>query len=373
MKAESFLELLEQMGADFFTGVPDSLLSPLCDLIHAKYSPDRHVVAANEGAAAALAAGHYLACGRPAVVYLQNSGIGNAVNPVCSLLHDRVYGIPAIFVVGWRGEPGVKDEPQHVYQGACTLTMLDALEIPYEVISPDMDDEAVSRSGKRLRAYLDAGRQVAFVIRKGALTGQKRSYSNENEMTREEIVRTVLELGGPEDVFVCTTGKLSREMFELREYAGQDHSRDFLTVGSMGHSIMIALGIAAEKPEKRVWCLDGDGAALMHLGSLAVTAARAPKNLIHLVVSNGAHETVGGIPVGATHLDFSRIALALGYAHAHRAETLPELRQALEQAAEQEGPVFIEAAANLRSRSDLGRPTTTPKENRDALMEFLRD
>ena len=370
MKAERFLDALENLGAGFFTGVPDSLLSPFCDLVVRRY-PENHVVAANEGAAAGLAAGHYLASGAPAVVYMQNSGVGNAVNPVCSLLHEKVYGIPVIFVVGWRGEPGVKDEPQHVYQGQATLSMLDVLEIPYEIVSPDTDDAALGRAAARFRPLLGQGRQVAFVIRKGALTGEKNVYRNENTLSREEVLEAVVKKGGARDAFICTTGKLSREMFELREKYALGHGRDFLTVGSMGHSLMIALGVALGQPDRRVWCLDGDGAAIMHLGSLAVAGVRHPRNLLHLIVNNGAHETVGGIPTAGAALDFSQIALACGYAHAHRAASAAELLDVLDAAVRQEGPVLVEALCDLRARADLGRPTSTPAQNRDALMEFL--
>ncbi|MGI6004418.1 MAG: phosphonopyruvate decarboxylase [Christensenellales bacterium] len=374
MDAKRFIEGLNTLGADFFTGVPDSLLSPFCNAImhECGVCPDKHVVAANEGAAAALAAGYYLATGKPAVIYMQNSGIGNAVNPICSLLNDQVYAIPAIFVVGWRGEPGVKDEPQHVYQGEVTLRMLDCLGIAYAVVSKESTEEDFRRMLEGFAPILQSGRQVAFVVRKGALeTSVKMQYTSDAPMTREYIVKTVADHAGQRDVFVCTTGKLSREMFEIRENSGQGHEKDFLTVGSMGHSVMIAMGIAAQKPERKVYCLDGDGAVLMHMGSLAVAGMHKVANLVHLVVNNGAHETVGGLPTVAGGLKLSAVAQALGYCQVYRAQNEAELTHALESAAKDEGPVFIEAVSDLFSRDDLGRPTTTPRQNKAALMDYL--
>ncbi|MCL2627403.1 MAG: phosphonopyruvate decarboxylase [Oscillospiraceae bacterium] len=371
MNADKFLDIIEDLGGSMYIGVPDSLLSPFIDTVVSKSA--RHIVAANEGAAVGLAAGHYLATSKPAVVYMQNSGLGNAVNPICSLLHKKVYQIPAIFVIGWRGEPGVKDEPQHVFQGEITLKLLDMLEIPYIVVSKDCDD--LSETVEFFRMFLKNGQSVAFVIQKDALTAEvKVEYGSDAELSREETLETILEAGGTEnDIFVCTTGKLSREVFEIREKQGIGHGFDFLTVGSMGHSLMIALGIAQAKPEKRVFCLDGDGAVLMHMGSLAVTGANKPANLVHIMINNGAHETVGGLPTPSAHISFAQTAKTLGYTKTVRVtskEQLSEVMQALR--ADAAGPVFIEVMCNLKSRSDLGRPTIAPGENKLALMENLK-
>jgi len=376
MHAEKFILILNDLGSDFYTGVPDSLLAPFIDEVVRRYGiSDKHIVAANEGAAVGLAAGHYLATGHPAVVYMQNSGIGNAVNPICSLLHEKVYSIPVIFVIGWRGEPGVKDEPQHVFQGEVTLPLLDCLDIPYVVVSGETDDlNDVAGSFKR---HISNGRSVAFVIRKGSLTNEhKPDYSSDAFISREEALEAILDAGANNsdcgNVYVCTTGKLSREVFEIRERRGDGHSHDFLTVGSMGHSLMIAKGIAHAKPDMQIFCLDGDGAVLMHLGSMAVTGVHGTSNLTHIVFNNGAHETVGGLPTVCDRLNLSEVALSFGYKSAYRIETIDELTHALGEAANTDGPVFIEVICNLESRSDLGRPTTTPIENKTELMKYLR-
>lgn len=372
MKVETFTEIL---GAEFYTGVPDSQLRPLCDYLMNAFGTDprRHVIAANEGNAAALAAGYYLATGKIPVVYMQNSGEGNLINPAASLLHRKVYGIPVVFVVGWRGEPGVHDEPQHIYQGAVTLKLLEDLEIPAFVIGPETTDEQVRAAMEKFQAVLKEGGDAAFVIRKGGLSyEQKVIYQNKNPLRREEAIRQIAAAAG-EDPIVSTTGKASRELFEIRERAGQDHSRDFLTVGSMGHASSIALGIALHQPEKRVWCLDGDGAMLMHMGAMAVTGQSRPKNLVHIVLNNAAHESVGGMPTAAGGLDLPGLAKACGYPHAVTAATAKELDAALQEAKARHELCFLEVKCAIGARPDLGRPTTTPQENKRAFMDHLRE
>lgn len=371
MDVQKFLQIL---GGEFYTGVPDSLLRPLCDYLMNTYGTDprHHVVAANEGNCAALAAGYHLATGKVPVVYLQNSGQGNLVNPAASLLHEKVYAIPMLFIIGWRGEPGGHDEPQHIYQGEITLRLLEDLGIAAFVLDRDTGEEAVRRAMEDFRQELAAGRDAAFVIRKGALTyGGTADYRGLGTLRREEAIAHVLRFSG-EDPIVSTTGKASRELFELREGLGQDHRRDFLTVGSMGHSSSIALGIALQRPETRVWCLDGDGALLMHMGAMAVIGASRPRNLIHVVLNNAAHETVGGMPTAAGTMDLPAVARACGYPTAVSVETLEDLDRALAAAREGGRLCLIEVRCALGARPELGRPTTTALENKEAFMAHLR-
>jgi phosphonopyruvate decarboxylase len=333
-----------------------------------------HIVAANEGAAVGLAAGHYIATGKPALVYLQNSGIGNAANPVISLLNEKVYGIPCVFVVGWRGEPNVHDEPQHVFQGEITPAMLSLLGLPPFIISADTTIPDFSEMVSQAEESILQGKSVAFLVRKGALTGGERAvFQDRNTLLREDALRLILSYALSGDVFVCTTGKTSREVYELREAMHQSHDRDFLTVGSMGHASMIALGIAKAKPAATVWCLDGDGAALMHLGSLLVEARLSCKNLIHVVLNNGAHESVGGMPVNGGDVSFAPVARAAGFQSCFYAKDEKELTALLPILRETAGkqPCFVEIAVKQGSRPGLGRPKTTPKENLKQLMDFL--
>ncbi len=360
---------------DFFAGVPDSLLKPFCTWLMTRYGidPKHHVIAANEGGAVGLAAGYHLATGKVPVVYMQNSGEGNAVNPIASLLNDKVYAIPCVFVIGWRGEPGVHDEPQHVFQGEITLGLLDDLDIAYFVISKDTTAGEVEEKLAAWEPLLAMGKQVAFVVRKGALDFDgKVKYQNENAMTREEIISHVVAAAG-DGLIVSTTGKASRELFELREARGEGHGRDFLTVGSMGHSSMIAMGLAAQKENAKVFILDGDGAALMHMGSMALLGANAPRNVIHLLINNGAHETVGGMPTVASRIDPVAIAKGCGYPRACAVSTPEALDRALAEATCACELSFISVDCSIGARDDLGRPTTTARENKEAFMEYVRE
>ncbi len=362
------------LADDFYTGVPDSQLRPLCDWLTATYGtdPQHHIIAANEGNAAALAAGYHLATGKVPVVYMQNSGEGNIVNPVASLLNDKVYGIPCIFIVGWRGEPGVHDEPQHVYQGQVTLKLLEDMDIAAFVLTKETTEEQLQAQMNDFRTLLAKGKQVAFVVKKGALAFDgKVKYQNANTMRREEIIRHIAAVTG-DDPIVSTTGKASRELFEIREQNGQGHGRDFLTVGSMGHSSSIALGIALQKPDKKVWIIDGDGAALMHLGAMAVLGSIRPDNVVHIVVNNGAHETVGGMPTAAGKVNLCQIAAGCGYREALCVEDFEALDEALKRAKEAPGLRLIEVKSAIGARADLGRPTTTPQQNKAAFMEALK-
>ena len=357
---------------EFFTGVPDSQLKPLCNYLMATYGiSDKHVIAANEGNAVGLAAGYHLATGKVPVVYMQNSGLGNIINPVASLMNDKVYGIPCVFIVGWRGEPGVKDEPQHIYQGEVTLKLIEDMDIATFVISKDTTEEELSAKMSEFKTILAKGKQVAFVVRKGALEFDgKVKYTNDNKMVREEIIEHVATVSDT-DVVVSTTGKASRELFEIRERRGQTHGSDFLTVGSMGHSSSIALAIARQKPDRKIWIIDGDGALLMHMGSMALLGANAPKNIVHVVINNGAHETVGGMPTVAEKIDLCKIADGCGYPNFISVDSFDDLDEALRAAKGRDELSFIEVKCSIGARDDLGRPTTTAKENKENFMKYL--
>ena len=370
MNVETFVRILD---AEFYTGVPDSQLKALCNyLMHTcGIDPKHHIIAANEGNCTALAAGYHLATGKVPVVYMQNSGEGNIINPVASLLNDKVYAIPVIFVVGWRGEPGVHDEPQHIYQGEVTVKLLEDMDIRTFVIGKETTDDEVANATAEFWKILAAGKDVAFIIRKGALSyDQKVVYANRNTMKREEIIRHIVAASG-EDPIVSTTGKASRELFEIREANKQSHKYDFLTVGSMGHSSSIALGVALNKPEKRIWCIDGDGAVLMHMGAMAVIGANKPANLIHVVINNGAHETVGGMSTVAEQIDLVTIAKACGYPNAVSVDAFDKLDDALKIAKSKNELTLIEVKCSIGARDDLGRPTTTAMENKKAFVEYL--
>ncbi|MFH2115685.1 MAG: phosphonopyruvate decarboxylase, partial [Spirochaetota bacterium] len=329
MDPKDFVEQLAHLGIDFFTGVPDSLLKDLCAYITEHCPSDNHVIAANEGGAVALAAGYHLATGKAGVVYMQNSGTGNAVNPLLSLADPDVYAIPMLLVIGWRGEPGVHDEPQHKKQGRVQEALLGALGYRYEVMAED-PQEALAQLDSLVAEMSAKGTPVALLVRKGAFAGYKMSQAAARAypMTREDAIKIILASLSEDDRVVSTTGMASREIYELRDAAGQGHGKDFLTVGSMGHALMIALGIARFR-KGAVYCLDGDGAVIMHLGSLAIAASGKPANLRHIILNNGAHDSVGGQPTIGYSLGFDSIAKELGYAASFRAETPDALNSTL--------------------------------------------
>ena len=368
-----FYDILKQNDIDFYAGVPDSLLKNLCAYITDHAEEKNNIIAANEGGAMGIAAGYHLATGRIPVVYMQNSGEGNTINPLASLTDKEVYNIPVLLIIGWRGMPGVHDEPQHVKQGKVTLSLLDTMGIKYEVLSKEEDVVAgqVSHAVDYIR---ETNEVYALVIEKD--TFEKYQLANndahtELSLSREEAIQTVAASIGEKDVIVSTTGMISRELFEYRTQMNQGHERDFLTVGSMGHASQIALGIALEKTDRRVWCFDGDGACIMHMGGMAIVASKAPRNYVHVVFNNGAHDSVGGQPTVGLSISLPDVARAVGYKSAYSVSSMESLQEILQQIQDEEGPLFLQICVKKGNRKDLGRPTTTPVENKKALMEFL--
>ena len=372
MEVEKFLSIL---GGDFYTGVPDSLLKSLINYLMKKYGidPQHHVIAANEGNCVALAAGYYLATKKIPIIYIQNSGEGNVVNPICSLTSDKVYAIPMIYIIGWRGEPGVHDEPQHIFQGEITLKLLEDMDIKYMVISKETKEEEIKGKMKEFQEILNKGKSVSFVIRKGALKYDgKIVYKNSYTMKREEIIEHILKIS-KDDPVISTTGKASREVFEIREKTKEGHNKDFLTVGSMGHSSTIALGIAYQKPNTKIWCIDGDGAALMHMGAMGIIGVSSPKNYIHILINNGSHESVGGMPTVALELNFEQIAKACGYKYVVSVDNFDDLDKVLVEVKNKNELCFVEIKCSIGARDNLGRPTTTPIENKNGFMKYLSE
>ena len=372
IRTSFFYQELASYGINFYTGVPDSLLKNLCAYVtdHAK----NHIIAANEGGAMGIAAGHYLATGQIPVVYMQNSGEGNIINPLASLVDKEVYNIPVLLVIGWRGKPGVHDEPQHVKQGKVTTSLLETMGIPYTVLAKE-EDKASIQIKNAVESMQETKECYALIIEKDTFENYQLSNvcsRSDLSLSREEAIRIVASAIGQKDVIVSTTGMISRELFEYRAMNGQGHERDFLTVGSMGHASQIALGIAMEKQDRCIWCFDGDGAAIMHLGGLAIVASKRLKNYIHVVFNNGAHDSVGGQPTVGLDIDLPAIAKAVGYKISISVATKDELEKQLNTLSTVEGPILLEVRVKKGNRKDLGRPTTTPIQNKEALMDFLK-
>ena len=373
VRPEFFVNTLKDHSIDFYAGVPDSLLKNICAYITDNLPVEQNIIAANEGGAMGIAAGYHLATGKVPVVYMQNSGEGNIINPLASLTDKEVYNIPVLLVIGWRGRPGVKDEPQHVKQGKVTTGLLNVMGINYAILPKDEAEAA-----KQIKIAVDYMKETnecyALVIEKDTFDAYKLQNVEKNDLTmsREEAIRKVAANIEDSACIVATTGMISRELFEARTAWNQGHERDFLTVGSMGHASQIALGIALQKPERKVYCFDGDGASLMHMGNMAITASMNCKNFVHVVFNNGAHDSVGGQPTVGLKIDLCGVAKAVGYKATYSVDTMEQLDATLAEVKNAEGPVLLQICVKKGNRKDLGRPTTTPVQNKEALMAFLK-
>jgi len=372
LSCQAFYDAVTANGLDFYAGVPDSLLKDLCAYVTDHTPAERNVITANEGSAVALAAGHYLATGRPGVVYLQNSGLGNTVNPLTSLADQAVYGVPMLLVIGWRGEPGKKDEPQHVKMGSISREVLDAIGVEWTELPQELDaaTAAVAHAAKRLG---ERPAPYAFLVRAGTFEKYKlqTKAAEPYAMSREEAIAALLDHLPSDGLLVATTGMPSRELYEHREQRKQGHERDFLTVGSMGHSSQIALGIALAHKDKKVYCIDGDGAVLMHMGGLASIGTSGATRYKHICLNNGAHDSVGGQPTVAFDIDLAGVAKACGYPATFVVTSREELDRTFAAFDAAAGPAFLEVRVKKGHRDDLGRPKMSPAELKTAYMKSI--
>lgn len=372
MITSNFYDELLKNGVNFFCGVPDSLLKDFCAYVSDNSKKENHIICANEGNAVAMAAGSYLATGKPSVVYMQNSGLGNIINPILSLADEKVYSIPMLMLVGWRGEPSVKDEPQHIKQGEVTLSLLEASQISYEILSDDFD-EAKKQLQKAFTYMEKEKKPYALVVRKGCF--EKYSLQNKKVckscLSREDALKSVIDNLSDKDVVVASTGMISREIFEYRKEKNQGHHRDFLTVGSMGHASSIALGIAKNLGKRNVFCIEGDGALLMHMGALPVISSLGVSNFKHIIINNEAHDSVGGQPTVADCVDICSVAKACGYQYAKSVSAQNDIGAVFREFVSAKGPALLEILVKKGARADLGRPTISPVENKKNFMEFL--
>lgn len=371
MKASAFLREVRKAGIKTITGVPDSTLKQFCDAIEIDNGNEfNHYVTANEGAAVGLATGEYLATKRPCLIYLQNSGLGNIINPLASIANQEVYGIPMLFVVGWRGEPGKKDEPQHVFQGKVTCNMLEVMDVPYDILDKETTDMQLAQIMERAQAALSENRQYAIIVKKGTFEDEKEFlWENGYELVREQALKKILECVYEDSFIVSTTGKISRELYEQCDALYGNHNKLFMTVGGMGHASMIAYGMSQADRSKKIVCVDGDGAVMMHMGALAFIAKQSPSNLLHIVINNAAHESVGAIPTGFSGQTFAQVAAACGYKNTYTVKTLSELEAAVNNIKNKGELSLIEVMVALNARADLGRPKESARDNRIKFMQ----
>lgn len=372
MNTADFFEILKQHELEAFYGVPDSLLKNFCAYVTDKVDSAHHIITANEGNAIAMACGYYLAKARPAVVYMQNSGLGNCVNPLLSLADDEVYNIPLLMMIGMRGEPGVKDEPQHVKQGKVTGALLDSMGIKHSPMPHDIH-EAQTLIEEATQYMSETKKPYAILVSKDSFDSYKLQTKRPacSDLARESAIGAVVEHLQASDVVVATTGHISRELYELRESNKQSHQSDFLSVGSMGHASSIALALAIEKPQNRVFCFDGDGACLMHMGALSIIASQQLTHFKHIIFNNQAHDSVGGQATNTQNTRFKDVALSCGYTKAWSVDSLEQLQNTLPDFLQAQGCVFLEIKVKCGARTDLGRPKEKPVENKESFMNFL--
>lgn len=378
IEVQPFYKTLKKNGIDFFCGVPDSLSRSFIKYIEDNLDPDHNVVSPNEGNAIALAAGYHLATGKMAGIYMQNSGLGNAMNPLVSLADKSVYGIPMLLIIGWRGEPGVKDEPQHMRQGEISTNFLDMLSVPYEILSGDLSQKQVDLTTSRLIKKSKRDKTpCAILLRKNTFKSyggkSPKTYWKGVSLVREDVLNDILDSLTGDEIIVSTTGKTSRELYEIRNKRGESHEKDFLTVGSMGHASQIALGIAMEKKNTQVYCLDGDGSLLMHMGSLATVGSQGLSNFKHIILNNAAHESVGGQPTNADKIKIYEVAKNCGYKFTTFVDNKEELLKVLKKLKKEKGPALVSVRINLQSRKDLGRPLEKPSENKKLFMNYVKN
>jgi phosphonopyruvate decarboxylase len=277
-----------------------------------------------------------------------------------------------LIMIGWRGEPGKPDEPQHSKQGRVLIELLDALELPWFVLDRSLEEpeKVIDQACNLMRQRM---MPVVLVVKSDFFSPYPLSKESTNpySITREEAIRIIVDLLKPGDLVVSTTGKISRELYEYREERGDGHGNDFLTVGSMGHASSIAMGIATKRPDRRVICFDGDGSAIMHMGAFAVIGQSRLSNFIHVIFNNGAHDSVGGQPTVGLNIDLPLIAKACGYQEVKSATEPEDIIKSMNQFRLIDGPVLLEILIKKGSRKDLGRPKSTPLENRDLFMANL--
>lgn len=369
---KQLFDSLSGLGIDFFTGVPDSLLNDFCLYLTRNFPDDRHVMAANEGNAVAIAAGHYLATGSIPLVYMQNSGIGNATNPLLSLTHDCVYGIPMILVIGWRGDPSVSDHAQHKKQGELTPVLMKDMDIPYDIL--DSDDSVIGKFSWAAAKAREISSPVALIAKKAILTEKvkKQEYPASGWMNREEAVAAVVDVLGGEAIYLGTTGRATREVHEQLKEHGVGEGHEFQNVGSMGHVSSIGLGLALAKPDKRIVVFDGDAAVVMHMGALATNCRYKAGNMIHIVLNNGVNESVGGQPSAGFVVNLTETAASCGYrTPGHAVETKEELQSIVGAFAREDMPLFIEVRVRQGIRNDMPKLNIDHKAQKEALMKNL--
>jgi phosphonopyruvate decarboxylase len=352
---KKLLIFLEKNNLNFFSGVPDSVLKNFTNLLINKSS---HVLATNEGSAVSIGIGYHLSFNKLPCIYMQNSGLANAINPLISIAHKGVYSIPMMMLIGWRGSPGIKDEPQHLIKGKITKNLLKLLGIKYEIIESEKDFNKI----KKLINFSKKKKvPVACLFKKGVLkkVNYHKKFSErstiKNKILRSEVIREILKSIQNNTKIISTTGYTSRELYQIRKNEGYHKGKDFYMIGGMGHSSSVALG-AAFKKNKKILCLDGDGSMLMHLGSLHTVGLMNKNNFKHILLNNQSHESVGGQEISFKRVKMEKLIKGLGYSKYIQLKDKKDLKNKIQSVLKYKGSIFLEVLIEKGAIKNLGRP-----------------
>lgn len=367
---ENLYQFLKSRDIEFYSGVPDSLMQNWLLTLQRNATESNHIIAVNEGAAVALAAGYYLSTGKLPVVYMQNSGLGNAVNALTSITDKEIYSIPLLLFIGWRGAPGIHDEPQHKKMGRITEDMLRVLEIPSFILEEE-ESQAFPTVENAANMAMQQQCAVAILVKENVFSKQGAdARSSEYKLSRERAIDLLLDGCNEDDVLICTTGKASRELYDLNQNKPAPLPKIFYSIGGMGLANQIALGIDLQK-RFRIIMLDGDGAMLMHLGTAATIGQLASENYIHIVLNNGCHESVGGQPTEGFDIDLCHIASACGYRDVTLVTNEQQLQDWIAGPLNKPGKKFLEIRMNATCRDKLPRVSGPFTERKELLMSML--
>ena len=351
IKVDALINLLKKNNTNFFTGVPDSVLKELSSYLKNKRN---HIIATNEGAAVSIGIGHYLSTKKIPCIYMQNSGLSNALNPLISIAHKKVYSIPLILVIGWRGSPRIKDEPQHNVKGKITQQLLKLLNIKYTVLKSNKD---FAKFDKQIKYAKKSKSIVACLIERGTLQKIIKSNSKKDfyNLDKEFFLKKLLEELPSKSKVIASTGYNSRELMYLRKKFNFNNSKDFYMVGGMGHTSSVALGFSLSSKNK-TFCIDGDGSFLMHLGSIMTAGNFANKNFKYILLNNNTHDSVGGQSTNADNIDFDRLSKSLGFKKFYSIKKKQNLRKIIKNFIKINSPSFLEVKVTNSKIKKLPRP-----------------
>ena len=353
IKIDSLINVLKKNDINFFTGIPDSILIELSRFLQNK-NKRKHIRATSEGSAISIGIGHYLSTKQVPCIYMQNSGLSNALNPLISITSKKVYNIPLVLIIGWRGSPRVKDEPQHNVKGKITESILKLLNIKYTIVRSGND---LSQFNKIVKNAKKNNNIAACLIEQGTIKKIKKTYNKKNfyKLNKELFLKTLLETLEKNSKVISSTGYNSRELMYLRNKYKLINTKDFYMVGGMGHTASVALGYSLSTKKKTI-CIDGDGSFLMHLGSIKTAGTFANNNFKYILLNNNSHDSVGGQNTYANNIDFEKLSKSLGFKKFYKIKNNKNLKQNIKRFLKGNNLNFLEVKITNSKIKNLPRP-----------------